>query len=60
MRPSGRIGEPHRLIQDLVGPFEALAVEDVAGYGCTTPEGEDVPLLTGEVWDEEPDAGAAL
>jgi hypothetical protein len=43
----------------LFATFEALDVGHLAGYSWTTLEGKGVPLLPAEVWDEEPDAGAA-
>jgi hypothetical protein len=42
----------------LFATFDVLDAEDFAGYGWTTLDGEDAPLLPVEVWDEEPDAGA--
>jgi len=43
----------------LFATVEALAAEDVAGYGWTTLDGEEVPLLPEEVWDQEPGADEA-
>jgi hypothetical protein len=51
--------ETERWDSYLFATFEALDAEDFAGYGWTTLDGEDVPLLPAEVWDEEPDAGEA-
>jgi hypothetical protein len=45
---------PSRWGAYLFATFEALEAEDVAGYGWTTPDGEEVPLLPEEVWCEEP------
>jgi hypothetical protein len=43
----------------VVAAFEALEAEDFAGCGWTTLDGEDVPLLPAEVWDEVPETGEA-
>ena len=42
----------------LFATFEALEADDFAGYGWTTLEGEEAPLLPDELWDEEVEAGA--
>jgi hypothetical protein len=39
--------------------FEALEVEDFAGYRWTTLDGEEAPLLPDELWPEVPRAGEA-
>jgi len=50
---------PSRWGAYLFAMFAALAAEDFAGYGWTTPDGEEAPLLPDEVWPEEHEAGAA-
>jgi len=43
----------------LFATFEALEAEDFAGYGWTTLDGEEVPLLPDGVWPEEPEPDGA-